>query len=213
MTLWSLLGPAAIHPDPTRVTGGRPSITADDVRIALSGLRERPFLFGMAAFLGCQRSFRDLVRLFDDDLLQHAVAGEWINRAEDRAIVARLAEWILIECINSRSRHETYTPDERLPQGSVVMRCPQCHGKARHDGAECRLCYRERPKRADGRLVVTDVHRRRAIGVSNATWYRLWCKRYNEHCLDPLAWEGRAVGYVRNRLRLTERSGLPNYPS
>lgn len=138
---WEMLGPAAIHPDPNKIRGGAPTITPDDVRLALGGLSERPLLFGMAAFLGHRGSMDRIEQLLTWDALRHAQEHGWGSgkdrdgkltgemTAEDIRRFEILASLLLFEVISARSRHETYAHEEQLPAGSAAVQCPACRGR------------------------------------------------------------------------------------
>lgn len=108
--------------------GGGALLTADDVRHALGGLAPRPFRFGMAAFLGDGQSLRIVEGFLVQELRWSADAGGWIETEADAHRVERLASLMLFEVISARSRHETWAHEERLPEGSAAVKCPQCNG-------------------------------------------------------------------------------------
>jgi hypothetical protein len=138
---WEMLGPAAIHPDPLKIRGGRPIITADDVRLALGGLSERPFLFGMAAFLGHRGSLDRIEQLLVWDVIDRACDEHWGSgkdregkstgemTSEDIRHFHTLCSLMLFEVISARSRHDTYAHEEALPAGSASVLCPECRGR------------------------------------------------------------------------------------
>lgn len=138
---WEMLGPAAIHPDPNKIRGGMPALTADDVRLALAGLGERPFLFGMAAFLGHRGSMDRIEQMLIWDISDLACANHWGTgkgrdgkpngelTSTDLARLQTLANLILFEVISARSRHETYAHEQELPSGSAAVLCPACCGR------------------------------------------------------------------------------------
>ncbi len=156
MSFWEMLLPAAMHPDPYKIRGGIPSITPNDVRAALGGLGERPFLFGMAAFLGHTASMVRLEQLMELDILDMAEAGAWgTTRAgggdnsvtgeltrKERDIVQRLGAMALYEAVYARSRHDTYAHEAELPARSVATLCPECNGRGDTPGSITRAGYK-----------------------------------------------------------------------
>lgn len=190
-----MLSARSLHPDPDQVKGGIPAITPEMVKAALQGLARRPFLFGMAAILGCQRSLLELERVFEADILDVAEHEDWLHRPSDKATVQRLAELIIFEASKARSRHETYAHEGKLPQGSATILCPPCRGKGwRTLGVKCPEC------KGAGRFVLTDRTRRMAMMVSQRTWDRTWAARHAMFANLPLEWEHDAIRHVKRRL-------------
>lgn len=138
---WPLLGPAAVHPNPNKIRGGLPEITPEDVRLALGGLGQLPFLFGMAAFLGHRGSMEAVEVALEHALMDLAGARRWgagrdaKGRAtgeltrEDVHTLERMAHLMLFEVISARSRHDTYAHEQALPTGAAAVLCPACHGR------------------------------------------------------------------------------------
>lgn len=206
MTYWSLLGPTTVHPNPNRIPGGKPNVTAEDVRLAVSSLKGVPFLFGMAAFLDCHRSRLKLTRFFEEMLLDYGLHNGWIRQRVDTGrrdvhSVRALAELVIFEATKVKGRHETFAHQERLPEGSLVTRCPVCHGKGKVADEVCPMCRRKRRRTADGRLVISDDFRRDFIGVRQDEWKKAWRGRYSYACEIPVQWERIADAHVAKRLR------------
>jgi hypothetical protein len=141
MSGWEMLGPAALHPDPKKIKGGTPTLTPDDVRLALGGLSEKPFLFGMAAFLGHRGSMDRVEELLGYEVVALAEQEGW-GRGRDRNgrrtgeltgedihLLQRMTSLLLFEIISARSRHDTYAHEAALPSGSATVLCPSCKGR------------------------------------------------------------------------------------
>lgn len=121
--------PKALPPKPRDDAHGLPVVTQADVKAALGGLKDRPFLFGMAAFLGDIAALVRLESLLHSDILNHASAGEWIEDDRDTVEISRISELMLFEVISARSRNDQLPGDDVAQRGSVRVMCPQCRGK------------------------------------------------------------------------------------
>lgn len=112
--------------------GGGAQITPEDVKHALGGLKERPYRFGMAAFLDDAQSLRLIEGYLVEELRWLADAGEWIQTRDDLQRLEAIAGLMLFEVMAARSRHETFAHEDRLPAGSATVRCPKCNGQGKY---------------------------------------------------------------------------------
>ena len=160
----------------------------------------------MAAFLGDAASFRRIETFLVTEIRWHAEAGGWLENRSQATTIERLASVMIFEVISARSRHETFSHQEGLPDGSAAVRCPQCLGKgvyipiSRVDGRNvyehalpCDLCR-------GGVFVLDDQSRARLSGLSLKWWRSTWQARYAELIDIPRRWESTAVSHVRRRL-------------
>lgn len=188
--------------------GGGSRLTSDDVRHALGGLPPKPFRFGMAAFLGDAQSLRMVETFLVTEIRWHADAGGWLENRSQAETIERLASLMIFEAISARSRHETYSHEDGLPEGSAAVRCPQCLGRGVYvsrtrvggrmeygHAQPCDLCR-------GGVFVLDQTSRARLAGVSLKWWRSTWSQRYAELISIPYRWEEQAIWHVRRRLRL-----------
>lgn len=123
--------PPLLPPKPRDDAHGHPVLTQEDVKVALGGLADAPFRFGMAAFLGDMSSLEWLEHELQWRLMAEAEAGGWITRREHRVTLARMSELLLFEVIVARSRNDAYPGKKPDPAGSARVLCPKCLGKGR----------------------------------------------------------------------------------
>lgn len=121
--------PGLLPPKPRDDARGHPTLTPDDVKWALGGLRAEPFHFGMAAFLGDMRALGRVELALHRELELQAEANEWVTRREHRLVLSRMAELMLYEVISARSKNDVYPGETPAPPGSVRVLCPKCLGK------------------------------------------------------------------------------------
>lgn len=189
--------PGLVPPKPRDDAHASPVLTQADVKVALGGLPDRPFHFGMAAFLGDTTSRRRVEAYLHADMLEHAEAGDWIRSERDSMTVSRLSDLMLFEVLAARSRNEDAAGQDKDPQGSARVRCPECNGRgtaARSALAPCEVCG------GGGTFLLTEARRAQAVLVTERAWHRRWKGRYNEFIVIPLEWERWAIAWVRSRL-------------
>lgn len=129
---WSWLNPrTTLQLGRDWIRSTHPTLTSEDVKHALGGLSEKPFLFGMAAFLGDPKSLHALECHLIADLMLAADAGEWIRRREHFEIVQRMGALMLFEVIAARARAEGLPGEEngRQLRNVAHVLCPACLGK------------------------------------------------------------------------------------
>lgn len=194
--------------------GGGAMLTPEDVKHALGGLREAPYRFGMAAFLGDAHSLRLTENHLVTEIRWHAEAGGWLTSRSQVETVERMASVMLFEVISAMSRHETFAHQKGLPEGSAAVRCPQCLGKTEYvpisEAASGRAYGRATPCDLceDGVFVLDDPARARLCGLSLKWWRSIWSGRYAELIDIPRRWEAIAISHVRRRLAIREDERL-----
>lgn len=230
--LWSWLNPrSTVAMGRDWIRSSKPALTAEDVKHALGGLRDAPFLFGMAAFLGDPRSTHRLEAILVDHLVLVSDAEGWCTKRQHFEVVQRMGALMLFEVLAARSRAEALPGDADARQRNVAhVRCPACIGKG--TAQPCTSCAGagrvvddERRGNAvrfmacdhcrgtglatarcslcggAGRFTINDARRAQAVQVHKANWMRTWAGRYAEHIELPRRWEHAAVSHVRRRLQ------------